>query len=129
VKIPANRLGEIFAITHDMYKHIYNLDDQNWQSEGHQDNAPRAAPKALNRARGKHVWGHDMSDLVFEFASFHSHPEWPNEDRVKRGISWLAAGAPPDSESETESVPERLDKDKHANTCPYLGTFTFSIGS
>ncbi len=128
VKIPANRIGEIFAITYDMYKHIYDLDDQNWQAEGHQDETPRAAPKCLNRARGKHVWGHDMSDLVFEGVNFYLNPKWPTEDREvidKQHLQTLIDGQPP----EMKSAPEMLDKDKHADACPYLGAFTFFIGS
>jgi len=103
VRIPTNRLGEIFAIAHDMYKHIYDLDDAEWQSEG-QDDAPRVAPKVLNRARGQHVWGHDMSDLVFEGVGFHPHPEWPMKDGAY----------------------VQLDK---ANADIPLGIFMFSIGS
>lgn len=82
VEIPANRFGEIFSICHDMYRHIYDLDDAEWQSKGHQDAAPRA-PGLMNRAGGEHVWGHDMSDLVFEWMYFTPNPDWPIEERKR----------------------------------------------
>ncbi len=130
VKIPAYRLGEIFAITHDMYKHIYDLDNADWQSQGHQDEVPRGGG-LLNRAKGKHIWGHDMGDLVFEHTYFAPNPNWPTkQEKVGR----VYEGDAPDGERESpepqsETVLAALEIKVHKDECPFLGTFTFSIGS
>ena len=132
VKIPANRFGEVFAIAHDMYRHVYDLDDAEWQSEGHQDNAPRGGAGLMNRARGKHVWGHDMSDLVFESVGFLKSPSWAMVKQKKPFIttSQIAAelkGRRP--EPEYEDVLEPLDAVKHRDESPFVGTVIFGIGS
>lgn len=94
-EIPANEIGQIFSIAHDMYTTLYELDD-----ESHGGPAPRIAPGMLNRAKGSHVWGHDMTDLVFEAVLFTADPEAIPLDRKA---------------SYTQAVP--------------LGTFRFGIGS
>jgi hypothetical protein len=127
VEIPASRFGSVFAITHDMYRHIYDLDDAEWQKQGHQDSAPRLAPKMLNRAKGTHVWGHDMSDLVFEWLAFTPNPEWPKVQRKKMRVLKMGESVP--KEPEFEEVLEPLDAEKHKGESPFLGTVTFFIGS
>jgi hypothetical protein len=143
VSLKASRFGDVFGVAHDLYKGIYDLDDAAWTDEGEAD-APRAAPKMLNRARGKYVWGHDMSDLVFEAMYFSMHPDWPVTERVSRwhvesDISKedLEAAyakvkgidpAPPKVEKKRIPMPQSLaPSDKDA--CPLLGTITFAIGS
>lgn len=69
-EVPIDRFGDIFGDAHDLYKFIYDMDDNDWKEQGEEGEAPRLAPGSLNRARGKHVWGHDMSDLVFEGLRF-----------------------------------------------------------
>ncbi len=134
VKIPANRIGEVFAITHDMYKHIYDLDNANWQEKGHQDVAPRGGGGLLNRAKGKHVWGHDMGDLVFERTCFTPNPNWPTkQEEMDVTKQDLIDGM----DSEDKELPARkhktvlapLEIKAHKDECPFLGTFTFFIGS
>lgn len=71
--IPATEFGSVFEIGYQMYKHIYALDDSAWSKSGH-DEVPRVAPHMANRARGEYVWGHDMSDLVFEGLMFKPEP-------------------------------------------------------
>jgi hypothetical protein len=73
VTISASEFGSVFEIGYQMYKHIYALDDAAWRSEG-QNKAPRCAPHMSNRARGKYIWGHDMSDLVYEGLMFRPEP-------------------------------------------------------
>ena len=132
VKIPANRFGEVFAIAHDMYRHVYDLDDAQWQSQGHQDAAPRGGAGLMNRARGSHVWGHDMSDLVFESIGFLRNPDWPT---IKRKIpfitkSQIAAELKSEKpEPEYETVLDPLEEAKHGSECPFVGTVIFGIGS
>ncbi len=132
-EIPANRFGEVFSIAHDMYCHIYDLDDDAWRVDGHQDNAPRAGGKSLKRAKGKYVWGHDMSDLVFEGLAFTPNPNWPMVKKKKMGFVDLTKGETfkdamkkPD---EYKLVLEAIDKDKHSAEAPFIGTVTFHIGS
>ena len=135
VQIHANRLGELFCIAHDMYEHIYGLDDKDWQAEGHQDSAPRLGGVVLNRAAGKHVWGHDMSDLVFEALLFTPNPEWPKEERKVPVIIEVKSVkdlvAPPDMDVSPATVTsfEALHLEKHADSAPFIGTFMFAIGS
>ncbi len=133
VKIPANRIGEVFAIAYDIYKHIYDLDNSEWQSEGHQDAAPRGRAAILNRASGKYVWGHDMRDLVFESIGFLVNPEWAMSERHKIKIidegEEAEKGERFKSEPESEHVLAPLSTEEHGSTCPLLGTFVFGIGS
>ena len=132
-RVPANRLGEVFAIAHDMYRHVYDLDEAEWQSKGHQDAAPRGAPKLLNRASGKYVWGHDMGDLVFEYIEFMADPEWPTIKKKKMQIFDCTDGDlermrnPPEPEYEDVLAP--LTAEEHGSSCPFLGTIAFGIGS
>lgn len=139
VKIAANRFGEIFAIAHDMYRHIYDLDDSNWQSQGHQDSAPSMSPKIMNRAQGKHVWGHDMSDLVFETVGFLAPTDWGLAKRREHIIidctdddgntdAEKLKAARADKEPRYKDVLEPLGA-KHRNACPFVGTVFFGIGS
>lgn len=141
VKIPANRFGEIFSVAHDMYRHVYDLDDAYWQAQGHQDSTPRVSSMVINRAKGKYVWGHDISDLVFENVGFLMNPNWgTSKRRVQRIIDCtddngltseekLRAALDPNREPEYEDVPEPLDEVKHRDACPMLGTVVFGIGS
>lgn len=132
VKVPANRLGEVFAIAHDMYRHIYDLDDAHWRSEGHQDDVPRMSATIMNRAHGKYIWGHDIGDLVFESITFLPTPEWPKEQRKKMRFVNIEEGdgsADTELEESFETVCAPLDNENHANTCPFLGTIIFGIGS
>lgn len=135
IQVPANRLGEIFAYAHDMYEHVYELDAAAWQSEGHQDKAPRAGAILLNRASGEHVWGHDMSDLVFEAVQFIPDSSWPKEERNLRlkivnieNLEQLFKPPPPE-EQPVEYAMAALDKEKHGGKAPLIGTFMFMIGS
>lgn len=133
VEIPASRFGEVFSIAHDMYCHVYDLDDSAWRSGGHQDKAPRASEKSLNRAKGEHVWGHDMDDLVFEGLAFTPNPDWPTEQRKKMRFVDLTKGDTYESAmnkpAEYATVLEPIDKDKHSTESPFIGTVTFRIGS
>lgn len=135
IQVPANRLGEIFAYAHDIYEHIYELDVAAWQSEGHQDKAPRAGVILLNRASGEHVWGHDMCDLVFEAVQFIPDPTWPKEERKVPQIieinsaKDLIASPDMDVSPTTEDLPVPLDREKHGGKAPLIGTFMFVIGS
>jgi hypothetical protein len=63
--IDARELGIVFAIAHDMYRHVYAMDDRVWKEQGREP-APRVSKTVVNRAPGKYVWGHDIGDLVFE---------------------------------------------------------------
>lgn len=132
-EIPANRFGEVFSIAHDMYCHIYDLDDKAWQAEGHQDKAPRLGAESLNRAKGKHVWGHDMSDLVFEGLEFTPNQNWPTVEKKKMKLVDLTEG---ESMEDAMKKPDEymsalapIDKDKHSAEAPFIGTVTFRIGS
>lgn len=73
--IPSSEFGRVFEIGYLMYRYIYELDDSAWQAAGHQDSVPRVHPQMINRARGEYVWGHDMSDLVFEGMLFRPEPD------------------------------------------------------
>jgi len=127
VEIPPSQIGAVFAIVHDMYAHVYALDNAEWQKQGHQDRAPRVSEKQMNRARGTHVFGHDMSDLVFEYLAFTPDPKWPKVTKKKFRI--LDVNEPEPEEDELEEVLEPLDVEKHDATVPFIGTFSFYIGS
>jgi hypothetical protein len=62
-------LGSIFGLAYDLYKHIYSVENQDWKDKG-LDEAPRLMEGMANRGIGDLVWGHDMSDLVFERVLF-----------------------------------------------------------
>jgi len=135
VEFPASRLGEIFSLAHDMYLHIYDLDNANWQAKGHQDKVPRGAPKLLNRARGEYVWGHDMSDLVFEGLAFAPNPEWPKTKRKK--LRMIMMNELPRDEDGKIKIPDPeyveclvpLEHETHKGQENFIGTFMFQIGS
>jgi len=132
VQISANRIGEVFSIAHDMYVHIYELDDAEWQRNGHQDSAPRMSPKMLNRARGKHVWGHDMGDLVFEGLQFRAPDEWPTIEKKQNVFMVREEGETLedlDKRAKIETVLAPLTFDEHAGKSVFIGTVAFAIGS
>jgi len=142
VTIKASRLGDIFGIAYDMYCHIYDLDNAEWQKQGHQDRAPsqgsldraegKEGPFLINRASGVHVWGHDMSDLVFESVGFSLNKKWPNVERKKIVVKSIEDG---------EISPEELldNRSKYTGPAPighestdaemHIGIVTFGIGS
>jgi len=131
VELHADRLGDVFCAAYDMYVHIYELDDQEWRKKGHQDQAPRLGRLVLNRARGEHVWGHDMSDLVFEWMSFAPAEDWPKTQRKNIRIIDVvnASSEGEDPQPKVEEVLEPLSVEKHKGKTPFIGTFTFFIGS
>lgn len=132
VELPANQLGSIYGLAADMYRYIYRVDDLSWAQEGH-DKPPRVGEtpdgyKIINRARGKHVWGHDMSDLVFEQMGFVPNPKWPT--CLYRNLFVKVVDEEDEGDqSETEEKPERITKEDHAGKRPFIGTFIFAIGS
>ena len=132
VTIPAWRIGEIFGICHDMYKAVYDMDDEAWKEEG-KDEAPRMGPKIINRAHGKYVWGHDMDDLVFEWVGFTTNPEWPEAKRARRFVKRKGLSLVGDDgkifEEKAVMIMDPLDPEKHSEEPPFIGTFTFMIGS
>lgn len=136
VTLRPSRFGEVFAITHDLYKEIYDQDDADWAEKG-EDKAPRLTPKMLNRARGSLVWGHDMSDLVFEGMEFSMEPQWPMAIRKSRviipefdenGVAKVESLKEKMANPDMVTNPEELGQ-QHRELCPLLGTVTFSIGS
>ena len=52
--------------THETRRRLFTPPPSSWGK----DEAPRVSEKCGNRARGKHVWGHDIEDLVFESLYF-----------------------------------------------------------
>ena len=133
VRVPADQFGAVFGQAYDMYCHIYALDDEDWGEQGH-DKAPQLSPKCANRAKGKHVWGHDMSDLVFEGLGFSPASDWPTEVKKEMVVmevnsvdEMVNPGEPPPPK--TIPVPMAVKKERHADACPFLGTITFHIGS
>lgn len=130
VEVPADRVGEIFALAYDMYAHIYRLDDEAWEVDGHYE-APRASPKLANRAAGKHVWGHDMGDLVIERLLFVPDPNWPLRERREMVIVEVNdfSEPPPDPPPKKVLAPAQLDPEEHRGARPFLGTILFWIGS
>lgn len=135
VKIPAYRLGEIFGIANDMYRFIYKADDIGWAQDGHRE-APRMNQAVLNRARGKYVWGHDIGDLVFEYVSFVPNPKWPTDSYKRMQIIMADTDDPEELKQigkntphEPTPGPQRLSLEEHGETCPFIGTFFFGIGS
>ncbi len=95
VKIHANEVGRIFEIAFRMYVSLYESD-----AESHGGKAPRSSVLPGNRVQGSHVWGHDMTDLVFE------------------NVYFVPA-------SDTQPVHHQNSYAKP----PLLGTFGFGIGS
>ena len=95
-----SELGQVFGLAYDMYRHVYALDDKAWTNNGF-DEAPRLNETMSNRAQGSFVWGHDLSDLVFEAVLFSPSQDIDPFD--------------PDAE-----MPEQA---------PFLGRFAFNIGS
>lgn len=139
MKLPVDRLGEVFAVAHDMYKHIYDLDAEVWKAEGH-DAVPRVSERCTNRAHGRHVWGHDMSDLVFESVLFILNPDWPIDNRPRKSgrkrfsLRRLFGRAP--KVVRYYPLPGLGVRDADQETCErssglpeFLGTFSFGIGS
>lgn len=155
VWISSSRLGEIFGIAYDMYCHIYELDDAEWRKEGHQDKAPSVAdlkraegkdgPMLINRAKGAYVWGHDMSDLVFETVEFHLNADWPRVPpkrmrnpitKEEMAIAYAKSKGEEPKESDVMVVENQrseliLAPIGHEAVDPKMpiGAFTFGIGS
>lgn len=140
IKIKASRLGEIFGIAYDMYCHIYQLDDTEWQKQGHQDKAPsqgdlkraegKDGPFLLNRARGSYVWGHDMSDLVFESVGFSLNKKWPSIEQENMVVTTIDDGSPSKREfAKTKyTVPAPIGH-KSADPEMPIGIISFFVGS
>lgn len=140
IEFNSDELGCIFEAAYEMYCQIYALDDSHWQSEGWQDKAPSISnlnpegPKIANRARGKYIWGHDMSDLFFEGVRFRPVADWPQVN--KRQPLILEIGEPEPTDEEFEKRTQRIayqdisEADfsslKHDN---FIGEFRFEIGS
>lgn len=141
VSISTKRFGEIFGHAHDMYVAVYKRDDAEWKKTG-----KKAAPKVGrvkipgvkrpvcmdNRALGPLVWGHDMSDLVFESMCFEFSPEAREAfdayqrkrdaalKKLKRGPGTFILRPHP----RLKSAKLAFDIKRHV-----LGTVSFGIGS
>jgi len=146
VCISSARLGEIFGIAYDMYCYIYDLDNADWQKIGHQDSVPRRSEKSLNRAKGNYVWGHDMSDLVFESVEFQLNADWPwlpgeeypdtDISKEELAVAYAKAKGEEPKESDVMTVKNRRSKPYpaplgHESVDPKMpiGVITFGVGS
>lgn len=140
IEFNSDELGCIFEVGYEMYCQIYALDDAHWQSEGWQDKVPSIGnlnpegPNIKNRARGKYVWGHDMSDLFFEQVLFRPVADWPQVKKRKPLILEIGEAEPTKEEFERrtrriayQDISEvDFSSLKHNN---FIGEFRFSIGS
>ncbi len=95
-QVPLSELGQVFGLTYDMYQHVY---DKTWKDGD--EKAPRIHQVGGCMDPDAFVWGHPLSDLVFESLVFS-----PASD-----IEPFSPNAP---------IPEHV---------PFLGTFGFTIGS
>jgi len=112
VTVTTKRFGEVFGAAHDFYADIYRRDNKAWLRQHGKKVAPRAAANLLNRASGLLVWGHDMSDLVFESLHFEFGPE--------------ARAALDKYKNQNQKRSAKLDFDIRRRS---IGTVTFGIGS
>lgn len=140
IEFNSDELGCIFEAAYDMYTQIYAIDDAQWQKEGWQDKAPSIAnlnpegPKLVNRARGKYVYGHDMSDLFFEGVLFRPVADWFQGKKRQMLILEIGESVPTDEEFEkrTQRIAYQdisevdFSSLKHGN---FIGEFRFDIGS
>ncbi len=121
-EVPLAQLGQIFGMAYNMYQHIYLLEEEalsigsvaalqqkdqediRWWKDHSYETEPKideSLPECARGLPGSFVWGHDLSDLVFETVLF-----CPADD-----IKPFDPDAP---------IPEKV---------PFLGTFAFGIGS
>ena len=125
LQVSTKRIGDVFGIAHDLYREVYAFDDADWKRKGHK-RAPIIGKKKLpngmqvnlmNRQGGSKVWGHDLTDLVFEGLCFEPSPE--------ARVLLDAFGA------ENKRKTKRLVKAKplRFNSKHVIGTVTFQIGS
>lgn len=123
-KVSTKRIGEVFGLAHDLYRQIYLLDDAEWLKNGHKQ-APIVGKKTLpggqkvdllNRQGGSHVWGHDITDLVFESFCFEPSPK--AQEFLEAHRMFMKRKRPPKNVK-----PPRFNV-KHC-----IGTVSFFIGS
>jgi hypothetical protein len=130
VSVSTKRIGEIFGHAHDMYLGIYKRDDADRRGKP----APRVGvkkfgkltAKCMNRAPSSLIWGHDMSDLVFEGVRFEFNPEAREaldafQDARRASIKLMRSRG---GRGAMKWPKLKLDVKKHV-----LGTVTFDIGS
>lgn len=105
VKIPANRFGEVFAIAHDMYRYVYDLDDGVSESEDR-----------------RCITDYTLSDLTFENIGFVLDSNWGIGTRKEVRLGDIAR------RYTYSTAPEQLREEQHRNKCPLIGTVVFLIG-
>jgi len=72
--------GEIFAHAHDFYRELYAEDDKRV------GNATPKGSTRFNRVAGPLIWGHDISDLVFESCAYKAYPRPQKVEGVRRPV-------------------------------------------
>lgn len=124
IVLHTKRFGDVFGRAHDLYREIYALDDAGWKEKGYK-RAPIIGKKNLvsgqkvnlmNRQGGTYVWGHDLTDLVFEGLYFEPSAEAKIYLKAHRAF-------------QKRKTHPKGTKPPRFNVKHCIGTVTFGIGS